>query len=191
MPAHPKPGIDWPSVKARFLAGESVRDIATSYNGLITRQAIDKRAKKEGWAGRALATIRMKMALIDQRGARSQENAQKIISLIAEGISVQKACRSAGFSEETFRAWLADDSELDAAFEAARLDWERQRVANIARAEGRGDWKASAYRLEKHEFTADQYAPREHTGATISVTLNIPEPGDSKPVVVINGRSEV
>ena len=180
MPAHSKPGIDWTAVKARFLAGESVHEIAKSYNGLITRQSIDKRAKKEGWAARALATIRRSQSLTDSRGRRTPENAQKIISLIAEGISVQKACKSVGFSETTFRSWLEADQDFDAEFHEAKLQWERERVANIARAEGRGDWKASAYRLENHESTRSEYQPKPTGGGGVTVVLNIPDPA---PVV--------
>ena len=43
----PKPGIDWEEIKQRLANGETATAVARDHD--VTRQAITKRAKKEGW----------------------------------------------------------------------------------------------------------------------------------------------
>ena len=47
MPQRNKPGLDWPTLKARYIAGESASALAHEFG--VTRQGIAKRAKREGW----------------------------------------------------------------------------------------------------------------------------------------------
>jgi len=42
-----KPGIDWVVIEARVKQGEALAAIARDYN--ISRQAIQKRSKRDGW----------------------------------------------------------------------------------------------------------------------------------------------
>ena len=47
MPQPNKPGLPWPTIQARYAAGESASALAKELG--CSRQAIAKRAKKEGW----------------------------------------------------------------------------------------------------------------------------------------------
>ena len=42
-----KPGVDWIEIEERIKNGESIYPISKDYD--ISRQAIEKRAKKNGW----------------------------------------------------------------------------------------------------------------------------------------------
>jgi hypothetical protein len=48
MPQSNKAGLDWPTIQARYLAGESASALAKEFS--VSRQAIMKRGRKEGWA---------------------------------------------------------------------------------------------------------------------------------------------
>jgi hypothetical protein len=43
------PGIDWPAIKARYLAGESPHSISKSLGNVPSKQAVYKKLKKERW----------------------------------------------------------------------------------------------------------------------------------------------
>lgn len=97
------------------------------------------------------------------RGGRptllTDEVAERIANLLAAGNHDEVAARSAGVAPRTLREWLhrglssaARDEpyrRLRARLDEARANGEASHVARIARAAADGDWKASAWFLER------------------------------------------
>ena len=56
----------------------------------------------------------------------------------------------------------------------ARADFCKDKIRNI---NGAGDWKASAYLLERHPDTREDFAPAiGGRGGSIQITVNMPSP---------------
>src|SRR5438045_2139638 len=118
MPASMKFGIDWLEIRRRYEAGEK-----SSTTVDVSRQAIEKRATKEGW-NRAKAASAPPIATASRESARqpiaanesprapkpptaaiaipvrSPQNAQAITDGVLKGASPELAARSVGITKD-------------------------------------------------------------------------------------------
>lgn len=85
-------GYDWETVRARWEAGASANSIAT-LPGMPSRQAIDKRAKKENWVRDLEPAIKRKVA--EKVAGVATEVAERNPEKIAEVINEEAERRAA------------------------------------------------------------------------------------------------
>lgn len=207
MPAQSKPGVDWHDIKARLEAGESAYAIAKSSEGTdrrVSKQAILKRAKKEGWLpgpGKWLAAtkatdtakrIANPQTRADQilaaRGNRTPENAAEILSYLESGAPRYIAARSVGMSEDTLRDWIQADPEFSALIDRAESEYLKANFTATRKAAERGDPRAAQWNIGKHRLTREEYGDSKSGGSGITVNINIPrgDPGEIEGVVIDN-----
>jgi hypothetical protein len=190
MPQPTKPGIDWAEIQTRLKAGESANSLGKQYD--VSKQGILKRAKKEGWLTpapitRFLATARQPTA---PAAKGSPERKAEILGYLTQGLSYTIAAMRAGIGRQTLSNWRKDDVQFGNACEEAIALWASSRIETIEHAGDRGDWKASAYLLERNEGTKPIFAQDKGQGGgtNIQVVLNIPRP---EPVQMIDVEAVV
>lgn len=159
----------------------------------VSRQAISKRAKKEGWSPTADAAV---IAATDTarrlahpvtgadhrlvaEGRRSPATMQRVLDMIAAGASVALAARRVGMSPDALHDRFRADHAFKQAAEAAGADFGAGLVERIADAGKRGDWRADAHLLDRHPATRDEFGPRPAQGAegTGPILIQINAPG--------------
>lgn len=172
MPGPNKPGVNWTEIEACVRAGEAMGSVARRIG--VSRQAISKRAKKEGWSSTADAEViaatdtARRLARpatgADRRlvaeGRRSPATMQRVLDMLATGASVAMAARRVGMSPDALHDWFRADVEFKRAAEAAGADFGAGLVERIAEACKRGDWRADAHLLERHPATRDEFGQR-------------------------------
>lgn len=186
-----KPGVDWAAIRKGFEAGTSIRELARQHAPL-THRAIQKRRDKEGWDTKSAATLATynlpSVATSGDRHKitthRTPEKAQTILEGLRQGWPKRTAALKAGMHPSTLDEWLLADPDFADLAEQAVEDWHASKLGQIDAAGDRGDWKASAYRLERHHKTRDIYAAKDGQGVNIQVNLSI---GRDEPTVTIEG----
>src|SRR3546814_755277 len=105
-----KPGVDWPAIRQRYDAGETLTSIAKDAG--VTRQGIAERAKKEGWAkpdrprrqqGQALASI---AALPEPDSDRAK---MAVLEALHMGSTLKAAAARAGLTVDQLKHWRNRD----------------------------------------------------------------------------------
>ena len=193
--------VDWGEVKANFELGQSSRQLGRAYG--LSHTAVNKRARKEGWrrlrewlpVAKASSTARMLKnpttkgeRRIVTMGNRTPENMAQILADIECGSSRNIAARICGFAPSTLSQWLKDDPSFNEQIEAAEALSLKGDEASVVKARDRGDWKAGAYRLERHRFTKEDYAGPNQGGGGIHVTFNWSR--DEAPMIDITPGKE-
>ena len=190
MANNQNPGVNWIAMKAEWEGGKTSYRLSQEYP--VTRQAIDKRAKKEGWSrdagnqqpGGWLAVAEQTNIIDEPRVGATPEKLAGILEALSAGGTQEIACRANGISPDTFRRWCERDKALAHAVDAAKSQRALKRIGNIEKAGDRGDWKASAYLLERDEQTKGSFGG--HTGSGgITIVLNIPR----EPETIIEGAA--
>jgi hypothetical protein len=196
MPFH-RGDIPWNEIRDRFIKGESATAIAKDYP--VSRQAIQKRAKKEGWEKdgwleRAKETPTAKAVakpktnrekVIVSLGKRTPENAAEICRLIERGVPHTVAAEAVGMHRDTLRAWRNDDPDIDAMVHAARKRSIARKIERIDEAGERGDWKADAWHLERAPETRAEFGgSKTHDVGGITVILNVADPKQPEMPVI-------
>lgn len=191
MPFH-RGDLPWNEIKNRYCKGESANAIAKDYP--VSRQAIQKRAKKEGWssdgwleAAKRTPTAKAvekpetrRESIIAKLGKRTPETAAELCRLIERGVPHTVAAEAVGMHRDTLRAWRDDDPEFDGLIAAARMRAVSRKIERIDEAGQRGDWKADSWFLERAPETRGEFGGGAAGGITgINVILNIPDP---KPI---------
>lgn len=74
--------------------------------------------------------------------------AAKILEMVANGLTIRRACEWAGITERAFRKWRTDDVPLGSALKKAEIEFEARHLANITTAAFES-WQASAWILER------------------------------------------
>ena len=124
----------------------------------MSRQAIQKRAKKEGWeqdgwlaqaqqtpTAKAVAKPETNSAkIIASLGKRTPENAAELCRLIERGVPHTVAAEAVGMHRDTLKAWRNEDAEFDAMVAAARNQSIARKIKRVDEAGERGDWKADS-----------------------------------------------
>lgn len=163
--------IDWPSIRLRHLRGEALYSISKSLDWRPTRQGIAARAKKEGWTKTTNGQIQV---YDDNQQLTDARNIQKdiILQAVLAGATYKLAAAKAGVSEKTIERWRKKDPDFATLVVKARAQRLVKHEENINDAGDRGDWKASAYMLERDPLTKDQYAKQEESPKT-AIQFNI------------------
>lgn len=173
---------DWPYIRMRYEAGETAYTISQMMGGKPSKQAIAKRAAKEGWEqseSSSLAVARqlpsVKRALGVTQSKRTPETVAAIAELLSEGATLEIAARSCGVHPETLSDWRRDDPQL-------RLFLDRARAGSLAECElviheaaRKGDWKAAMAKLGSAPETREHYGKHEQ-GSRLEVVINIDRP---------------
>ena len=186
-----KPGTDWAAIRQGFGAGISIRELARQHAPL-THRAIQKRRDKEGWdtqsatkaatdiklAATLAATATLPSVIAQEAGqvqsqVRTEAKARIVLESLARGMPYMVAAAHAGIARHTLEAWRDADAQFAHACETAMECWHGSKLTEIDAAGARGDWKASAYRLERHHKTRETYATKGDGGTNIQVVVNV------------------
>lgn len=191
MPAPTKPGIPWDEVGERYRTGETATDLAREYD--VTRQGIEKRAKKEGWdkehrlaklRAQAVATIVPAERLPQDRyGLRTQENAEIVVAMAMQGLPHTVQAARIGMSSSALTKWKEDNPDLADAINEGYAIHAAQRAANVNEASERGDARAAQWLLERNPLTrADYGQSQDKSGPTLNVIINVPREADVQTI---------
>lgn len=169
----------------RYENGETAYALGKLYP--VTKQGIEKRAKKEGWLSAVaegvtnwLTVARSTDIGSDTNRRVTPEKLAGILQAVAAGAPEGLAAQAAGFRPATLSEWKADDPSLANAIATARSQRALKRIDNIEKAGDRGDWKASAYGLERDPLTREAFA-QHGMGGGITIVLNIPRDDGPAP----------
>ena len=188
MPYH-RGDIPWNEIRDRFIKGESATAIARDYP--VSRQAIQKRAKKEGWeqdgwlaqaqqtpTAKAVAKPETNSAkIIASLGKRTPENAAELCRLIERGVPHTVAAEAVGMHRDTLKTWRDEDPEVDAMVLAARNRSIARKIERVDEAGERGDWKADSWFLERAPETRAEFGGSKTQGFDgVTVILNVADP---------------
>jgi len=181
MPQPTKPGVDWQDIERRYKAGEKAREIAHDHD--VSRQAIEKRAKREGWrvgqpTSVALATAATLVSgplAQDRFGLRTPENAALVLEMAEDGLPVTAIAAGIGMTPSAFKHWRDAEPALDAAIMEALARHARRHVKNVNDASDRGDARAAQWLLERNIVTKGDFGGKEASGGpTLNVVINVP-----------------
>lgn len=182
MPFQGKPGVDWIEIRRSILEENApLRQLAVRYS--VSRQAIHKRAKKEGWlVPKQIRTPLLESRLVEAAYKATPDVLTAYVKHLSEGMPKRTAASMVGVTRQTIEEWRDKDTNFDAACQAAMAHWAKTRITNINKAGDRGDWRADSWLLERHpETRSDFQGPKAEGGTTIQVVLNIPLPKASLP----------
>lgn len=164
--------IDWLSIRLRYLNGETAYSISKELGGRPTKQGIAQRAEREGWGKARQGKILVYNGngeLTDSRDIQKD----KILQALMHGASYKLAAAIAGLSKKTLSRWREKDPDFATLVLEARAQRLGKHEQNINDAGDRGDWKASAYMLERDPLTRDQYAKQEAPETAIQFNIGI------------------
>lgn len=174
-----KPGIDWPEIEVRYRAGESAYALGKCYD--VSKQAIHKRARKEGWSQPAKVTkaatngwLTMDNWSTDlaSRDAYSPESAATILENIKQGATFKLAAAAIGIHADTLTDWRKASPNFWRAIEKAQATFALRHVGNIAKAGDKGDWRASDRLLQSHPMTKEDFQDKQSGGVSITFNIN-------------------
>ena len=191
--------VDWDEIKQRIVQGENFTAVARDYE--VSRQAIQKRCKKEGWVADKPITTAVRRQLHKRNQAMQpvaevqpvqpvkaqpkasvlgrQDKRAAVLELLAEGVPKAHAAPVAGISEATLHRWMNEDERFKSDVRAAESAAVALRVQRIGRA-GEKDWRADSWYLERTQRAT--FGSDAHKGGGVAVQINIVRDGD--PVVV-------
>lgn len=191
--------VDWDEIKQRVVHGENFTAVARDYE--VSRQAIQKRCKKEGWVADKPITTAVRRELHKRNQAMQpvaevqpvqpvkaqpkasvlgrQDKRAAVLELLAEGVPKAHAAPVAGISEATLHRWMNEDERFKSDVRAAESAAVALRVQRIGRA-GEKDWRADSWYLERTQRAT--FGSDAHKGGGVAVQINIVRDGD--PVVV-------
>ena len=165
--------IDWAAIRLRFVQGETIYSIAKSLNGKPSKQAIMYRQRKEGWVKLESIENQYPVSVGNDIIAFQDERKTLVIGALSEGKSYKVAAANAGISEDTLKRWRDAEPEFQSVCLRAKANHLGRHETNISNAGDRGDWKASAYLLERDPLTKDQYKQQESVGAAIQINIGV------------------
>jgi hypothetical protein len=183
MPQPTKPGLDWTAIEARFRSGSTSSALAREFD--VSRQAIDKRAKREGWVAEqrrsrlrdaTVAVIAKERHPSDRFGLRCPENMARALELAEQGATQVLIAAGIGMTPSAFNHWLDDDPDFRAAVHEAWSRHAMARLGNVNGAADRGDARAAQWAVERNPIARDDFANPGRTGdsGSITVILNVP-----------------
>lgn len=170
-------GYDWPYIRQRYEAGETAYAISKRMGGKPTKQAIQKRASKEGWEQIEVADSGPERLPIVAKALRinahklTDELLQTVLGMIGMGASEQLACQAAGISQRTWTGWKAKDERLQDAVQRARAGKLSEWIGRIDRA-SETDWKAAQALLQASPETREHFG-KDGQGSKLEVVIHI------------------
>jgi hypothetical protein len=137
----------------------------------VSRQAVQKRAKKEGWLKCSPVVTELECAKPtsgSKLGIRTPENIAEIINTFALTGNKATACRIVGIDDATLYRWCQKEPELAMTMTQARDQHLLGQYRKIADAK---DWKAAKEILSRAPETKEVWGEVQKEGPTI--VLNI------------------
>lgn len=186
-----KSTFSWNVIKVEWESGQSSTALSKKYP--VTRQAIDRKAQREGWQ-RTTFPIVVDGTLLDKakrldlvtvgRGdlvKRSPENIAKFLQLIQQGSSQKLAAQAVGFHETSIPRLKKEYPEFNEAVGQVRAQFLAKHIAILDRA-GERDWKASYKILETAPETRNEFGKGKGTDP-VEFTFSFERaPYDTKPI---------
>lgn len=182
MPQPPKPGVDWPELRSKWIKGASQGKLAADYG--VSHVAISKRIKREGWVRAPMVTKAQQSAVIHEdffRELISHKFTPELAAQCLEGARMNmplKAIAAAvGVSESAMSIYLRNEN-FRTAMNRARAESAMLNLTNLQNAADRGDVKATLTQLAANPLTAEEFKGAGGTGSTqINVLVNVPRDG--------------
>jgi DNA-binding XRE family transcriptional regulator len=148
----------WESARLRYETDSMVTQEALAQELGCSRQAVSKKAIREGWTKASSPALEVARSLDcskpiagSQFGKRSPENIAEIINVFALTGNKSLACRRVGISPDTLARWAKAEPELAVAIQAYRSQHLIDQYRKIANAT---DWKAAREILARAPETA-------------------------------------
>ena len=197
-----KPGIDWQEIEAWVRSGEPLLRVSKDYD--ISRQAIIKRSRKEGWLDSnkkirlakkvvtgvtkeksvTLKSVAKPFSKYIQKHAKDKpETIDSILGLLRSGNPRKIAVQASGVSMDSFLRWVREDMSFADNVRKAESMAVADRLQNISAAGKRGDWKADTWVLERTH--KDIFGEKESKNNNLAVQININR-GDKEEIVDIH-----
>ena len=200
--------VDWPAIRARVESGEGYTSIAKDYE--VSRQAIQKRCKREEWLHGKERTMAVRRELrkrnqVAQPVQPVQPEAQPetdalaqpsqplvlredkraaIIELLGDGVPKIHAAAVAGVSDATLHRWINEDDNFKRKVRAAESAAVALRVQRIGKA-GQKDWRADSWYLERTQKAT--FGSDAGKGGGVAVQINIVRSDEPEVVNVTPG----
>ena len=181
---------DWSNIRLKYELGQTCYKIAQEMGGRPSKQAIAKRAKREGWEqtldqGTDRLPIIVSALKINSR-ILTDELLQTVLGMIGIGSSEAMACQAAGINPGTWIDWKHQDERLQNAVQRARAGKLSEWIGRIDKA-ARKDWKAAQALLQSAPETKGDFG-KDAGPSKLEVVINI---NREAPGVTINQASEV
>jgi len=193
--------VDWDEIRERVQAGEGFTSVANDYD--VSRQAIQKRCKKEEWVSKQPRTMAVRRALRQRNQAMQpvqpaqpvavavaqpsqplvvrEDKRAAIIELLGDGVPKVHAAAVAGVSEATLHRWISEDDKFKSEIRAAESAAVALRVQRIGKA-GEKDWRADSWYLERTQKAT--FGSDAGKGGGLAVQINIMRDGDPEVIDV-------
>ena len=146
--------FDWDSIQSRYEAGETAGQIART-PGMPTRQAINKRARKECWERKLelfpVASTGTYVPIPVDLDPRKKE----ALDVLSKGGNYKDAARAARVTEETFRVWRKDPSYLELVL-AVETGLKLEMLEHVRQGAAR-DPKHAQWWLQHHPHTKSEF----------------------------------
>ncbi len=166
-----KAGVNWREIELAWKGGASPSKLAKQHN--VTRQAIEGRRDRHGWerdeAAAALVETETGQRVTepatraDRRiianGKRTIANMELVLEMLMEGSSVRMAAQRIGMASTTLHDWMKGDQDFARMAAAAEAEAGLQNLEQVRAAGARGEWKASAWLLERMRVSREDFAP--------------------------------
>ena len=186
--------VDWAEIEQRIKDGETFSAVAKDYS--VSRQAIQKRCKKEAWVEHRPVTTAVRRQLRQRNQVQPDEVAMQPVAtvqpqpvaepsaavmarddkqgaaleLLRDGVPRKHAAQIVGISESTLLRWINDDDGFGAEVRAAESAAVALRVRRIGQA-GERDWRADSWYLERTQ--RDSFGSDNAKGGAVNVQINI------------------
>jgi len=161
--------MNWQEAREQYETSDCTQqDIALEMG--VTKQAVNNRAKREGWSKSTPSPLPMTTPVAgSRRGLRCEENIATIIDTYALSGNKALACRQVGISQETLRLWCDEEPELLDIMRASRdqhLLGQYRKIANSK------DWHAAKEILSRAVETREQWGENREKGPTIVLNIH-------------------
>lgn len=159
--------FDWPAIRAAAERGLTPTEIANTLPDSPSRQAIEKRMKREGWEVATLPNQAPDTQLTGTDATRAV-----VLQKVRSGVPLGIAARAAGIHPNTLKNWRDDDVTFGEAVQAARAAFLARKIAQVDEA-GERDWKAASYLIERAPETRDEFgATKSDNSLTIVLQID-------------------
>ena len=201
---HTSAPVDWHEILRRYIAGESVTELAADAKYPVTRQAISKRVKSANLDNRVRNKIRKARAKRGQvtqpltaQPSTTQPIAQPtigddrraaLVELVSLGATVSEACKSIGINRSTFYNWHSEQCGFADSIQQAQREFLALNLASMKNAAQRGDWRAADRILQVNPATKARYGQQANMPQTTAmVALRIGR--DTATIGIATGNS--
>ena len=164
---------DWPRIQILYEMGQTAYQIGKAPD-MPSKQATQQRADKHEWHKPEQGTNNLPIvadALNIDSTLLTDELLNTILGLIAEGSTIELACKVVGITTDTWHRWQRTDPTLKDMAQRCRAGKVVGWMQSVDRATQR-DWKAATWLLQNSPDTRESFGPKAHDNR-VEVTINI------------------